>query len=137
MSSAVVPVQFVTEEKNAPDYVAAIEKSGGKLGEPVKPWPIPPDLLDDYSDAQFEPLMMVSAAVAIGFLVKRISDVWLDHTRPGQVIDTRGKTIVVRVAPGLKHGDIVLQSEEGVQVFRSEHHDEAIPLLEKVLSVRG
>jgi hypothetical protein len=138
MSNQPICVEFVTEESTASDYVTEIEKSGGKLEDAVKPFNIPADLIDDYSDAQFEPLILVAAAVAVGFLIKRISDVWLDHTRPGgQVIDTQGNKIVVRVAPYLERGMLVLQSKEGVKVFRPQDRDEALPLLEKVILAHG
>jgi hypothetical protein len=134
MSNQMISVDFVTEESTADDYVAEIEKSGGKLDGEVEPFQTPPDLLDDYSDAQFEPLTVVAASVAVGFLVKRISDVWRDHTQPGgQVIDTRGDKIVVRVAPHLQRGTLVLQSAEGVKVFAPQDRDAALPLLEKVI----
>ena len=137
MANQIVSVEFVTEEANTTDLIAELEKSGGQL-EDQKPWAIPADLIDDYADAQFEPFILVSAAVALGFLVKRISDVWLDHTRPGgQVIDTRGETIVVHVAPYLKRGTLVLQSDDGVEVFQMEDRDEAIPVLEKAVSAHG
>jgi hypothetical protein len=138
MSNQPISVELVAEESTASDYAAEIEKSGGKLEDAIKPFAIPADLIDDYSDAQFEPLMLVAATVAVGFLIKRISDVWLDHTRPGgQVIDTRGDKIVVRVAPYLERETLVLQSKEGVTVFRPQDRDEALHLLEKVISAHG
>ena len=131
----VISANFVMEESSVSDYVTAVDKSGGKLAGPPGPYTIPAELLDDYSDAQFEPLMVVAATVAVGFLVKRISDVWLDHKRPGgQVVDTRGGQTVIRVAPYLERGTLVLQSDRGVQVFRPEKHDEALPVLGKLLS---
>lgn len=138
MNEQLIPVEFVTEESIAYDYVAEIEKSGGKLEYPVRPFQIPADLIDDYSDAQFEPFTLVAAIVSVGFLIKRISDVWLDHTRPGgQVIDTRGGKIIVRRAPYLERGILVLQSEEGVKVFQPQDHDEALSLLEKMVLAHG
>lgn len=138
MSNQPISVEFVTEESITSDYLSEIEKSGGQLEDTVKPFNIPADLIDDYSDAQFEPLMLVAAVVAVGFLIKRISDVWLDHTRPGgQVINTQGKKIMVRVAPYLKRGTLVLQSSEGVKVFQPQDRDEVLPLLEKVILAHG
>ncbi len=138
MSDQAISVDFVTEESSAPEYVAKIEKSGGKLENAVTPYTIPPDLLDDYSDAQFEPIMLVAAFVGTGFLIKQISDVWLDHTRSGgQVIDTRGDKIAVRVAPYLKRGTLVLQSKDEVKVFQPKDRDTALPLLEKIILAHG
>ena len=106
MDSQTVSVQFVTEESKAFGDIAEIEKSGGKLDFPAKPFDIPADLADDYSDPQFEPLTIIATTVATGFLLKRISDRWLDQTRPGgHVVDTRGDKVVVRVAPYFKTGN--------------------------------
>jgi hypothetical protein len=134
MGNATISVQFVTEESKASGDIAEIEKSGGKLDAPPSPFDVPADLVDDYSDAQFEPLTIIAATVATAFLVKRISDIWLDHSRPGgQVVDTRGGKTVVRVAPYLKRGTLVLQSEQEVKVFEPNDKDEALPFLAKVL----
>ena len=67
-----VVVEFVTLESNIPKYIATVNNSGGKVIENEKTWDIPPDLLDDYADAQFEPMMVVAVAVSVGFLIKRI-----------------------------------------------------------------
>lgn len=134
MSNPTISVQFVTEESKASGDIAEIEKNGGKLEAPPMPFDVPADLADDYSDAQFEPLTMIAATVATGFLVKRISDVWLDHSRPGgHVVDTRGGKTVVRVAPYLKRGMLVLQSKKEVKVFQPHDKDEALPFLAKLL----
>lgn len=138
MNEHPVTVEFVTEESTADLYISGIKDSGGKLHGDAEPFNIPADLIDDYSDAQFEPLMLVAAAVAIGFIIKRVSDVWLDHTRPGgQVIDTRGDSVVIRVAPYLERGTLVLQTNEGVEVFHPQNHDETIPLLKEVILAHG
>lgn len=135
MANPTIHVQFVTEESKASSDIAEIERNGGKLDSPPKPFEVPADLADDYSDAQFEPLTMIAATVATGFLVKRISDIWLDHSRPGgQVVDTRGGKTVVRAAPHLKRGMLVVQSKKGVKVFQPHDKDEALSLLGKLFS---
>jgi hypothetical protein len=133
MKERTFSVHFIVEESDVTDEVAGIEKNGGKLDSPAQPFDIPAELAEDYSDPQFEPLTMIAATVAAGFLVKRISDVWLDHTRSGgQVIDTRGDRVVVRTAPHLKRGTLVLQSRQGVKVFQPQDKDEALPLMAKL-----
>jgi len=128
-----VSVEFVTRESDVLSCLSAVENSGGTVQERGKVWDVPADLLDDYGDAQFEPMMVVAATVSIGFLVKRISDVWLDHKRGGgQVIDTRGKTVSVRYAPYLDRGKMVLVSDEGSVVYDSKNRDEALDILKKI-----
>src|SRR4051794_11896949 len=92
-------VQFVVPEADAAELASQIEMQGGQLLTSPEAWEIPAELLDDYTDAQFEPLLMISCTVAAGFLIKRISDVWLDHKRPGgHVLDTRGDSTTLRAA---------------------------------------
>jgi hypothetical protein len=113
-----------------------VTKEGGKVTKAAQPWRIPDDLLDRYADAQFEPLIVIAVIVGVGWLIKRVSDVWLDQTRPGgQVIDTRGGKVVVRVAPYLERGTLVLQSDKEVRVFRPNQRDEALKVLETALQV--
>jgi hypothetical protein len=132
-----VAVDFVVGESEAGSLSAAVAAGGGRLDGAPRPWDVPADLLDDYSDPQFEPLVLVAATVAVGFLVKRISDVYLDHARPGCVVDTRAGKVVVRAAPYLKRGTVVLQSEEGVQVFQPDDRDDALPVIAKLIAAHG
>ena len=123
-------VQFVVPESEAAELASQIEAKGGQLSTSPKPWDIPAELLDDYTDAQFEPFLVISCTVAAGFLIKKISDVWLDHTRPGgHVLDTSGGSTTLRVAPYLERGTLVWQSDAGVQIFRPEQRDLALETL--------
>ncbi len=134
----VVSVEFVTEESVVPDYLSEIEQGGWQLEGQAEPYDIPADLLDDYGDAQFEPLMVIAAAVSIGFLLKRISDMWMDHTRlGGQVVDVRGEKIICRWAPYLDRGKLVLVTEEGARVFEKQDHDEALRVLQEMAVGHG
>lgn len=133
-----VTVEFVTQESDIPEYITAVNDSGGQITENEKPWDIPPDLLDDYADAQFEPMMVVAVAVSVGFLIKRISDVWLDHKRAGgQIVDTRDKDISVRWASHLERGTLVLVSNDDTRVYKPDNRDEALNVLEKMAVAHG
>ena len=133
-----VTVEFVTQESDITEYITAVNDSGGQITEGEKPWDIPPDLLDDYADAQFEPMMVVAVAVSVGFLIKRVSDVWLDHKRAGgQIVDTRGKDISVRWASHLERGTLVLVSNDDTRVYKPDNRDEALNVLEKMAVAHG
>lgn len=133
-----VSVEFVMQESDMPECVAAVNSSEGKVIENEKAWDIPPDLLDDYADAQFEPMMMMVAAVSVGFLIKRISDVWLDHKRDGgQLVDTRGENMSIRWAPHLKRGTLVIVSNDDTKVYKPQDHDQALNVLEKMAVAYG
>ena len=138
MNTKTITAEFIIREGQSQELLDQIEEQEGMVEGEVKPWAIPADLLDDYSDPQMDPLMIVTVSVTIGFLIKRISEIWLDHKRPGgQVIDTRGGKVVVRVAPFLDRETLVLQSDDGVEVFKPQDKDEAIPLLEKIILGHG
>lgn len=138
MSDQPIAVRFIAEESAVADYVSEIEKGGGKIEVAAQAWEIPADLIDDYSDPQFEPMMLIAATVAAGFLIKRISDVWMDHKWPGgQVIDARNEEIEFRIAPYLKPGTLVILTKEGEKVFQLQDKDEALPLLEKIIKAHG
>ena len=133
-----VLVEFVIQESSVPECIAAIKDSGGAVTENEKAWDIPPDLLDDYSDAQFEPMMVVAVTVSIGFLIKRISDVWLDHKRSGgQVVDTRENKVSIRWASHLERGTLVVVSDNDTNVYKPENRDEALGVLEKLAVAHG
>lgn len=114
-------INFVRWESNAEATEASIRESGGSVASAASPWDIPADLIDEYSDGQIEPLMIIAAAVSIGFLIKVVSSVVADHTRPGgQVVDARGDTVTVRPAPHLERGTLVVISSEGAKVIKTK-----------------
>ncbi len=138
MGKKLLTVELVTEESRARESLAAIEASGGTVHGAARPWDVPADLIEDYSDAQFEPLTIVAAAVSAAFLIKRISDVWLDHNRPGgQVVDARRGKLVVRVAPHLERGTLVVLTDQGKEVYSPDRSDAAAAVLEKLFAGRG
>lgn len=129
-----VAVEWIVAESDASDYVQAIEQNGGAVTQPPEAWEMPPELLDEYPDPQFEPFMMIGAVVAIGFLIKRIADVYTDLKHPGgQVVDVRAGGLAVRVAPQLKPGTLVIVSDEGPKVFQTNEKDEALALLGQLI----
>jgi hypothetical protein len=136
LDDKLLPVTFITEESAAAEYRAAVEAQGQVVRE--ESWDVPDDLLDEYGDAQFEPFMILVAAVSVGFLIKRISDVWLDHSRAGgQVIDVRKGTIEVRRAPYLNRGTLVLVTDNEQAVYAPEQHDEALEAIARLAPALG
>lgn len=130
-----VAVEWIVAESTSSDYVQTIEQNGGEITQPPEAWVIPPELLDEYPDPQFEPFMVIGAVVAIGFLIKRIADVYTDLKHPGgQVVDVRAGGLAVRVAPQLKPGTLVLISDEGPKVFQVNEKDEALAALGQLVA---
>jgi hypothetical protein len=136
--SQAVNATFVVEEREAPDLASEARNAGGQVVS-EGPWDIPEDLIDDYGDANFEPFTCVLVAVSAAFLVKRLSDIWLDHTRPGgQVIDARGERLEIRHAPYIKpRGTFVILTPDGVETFPPEEREEALSMLEALSAAFG
>ena len=127
-------VKWIVDESEVKGIVDSIVAEGGKMSAPPSSWRIPADLIDDYSDVQFEPLMMIAASMAVGFLVKKVSDVILDHKRPGGcIIDMRMEPLMIRPGPHLERGTLVVVGKDGAEVLRTKDKNE-IPawILEKL-----
>jgi hypothetical protein len=132
----IVAVEWIVAESAASEYVQAIEDSAGEITQSPAAWEIPPELLDEYPDPQFEPFMVFGALVAAGFLIKRIADVYTDLKHPGgQIVDVREGGLTVRAAPQLQSGTLVIVADEGPTVFQVNEQDEALALLGQLVAV--
>lgn len=130
-----IVVQFVLEESRKDALLAEVDKSGGQSQAKPFPYVVPPELIDKYGDSNFDPFLVIPVAVSLGFLIKRISDVCLDHLRPGgQVIDLRDHPPIARFAPYLKRGSLVVITLQGERVYAPEEKDQALDSLEKMFS---
>lgn len=135
MNAQTIEFELVVGEGELADALRAIERAGGAIREPVKPYDPDPDEIDDLSDSQFEPLMLIAASLAAGYLVKTVSGVWLDHTRPGgQVIDARGTPVRIKHLPYVDRGKTVVIDKDGTQVFSAEERAEGEKVLARVLT---
>ncbi len=134
-SSRLLSVEFVIEESAVTDFLADVKQSSVQVEADPKAWDIPPELLDEYGDAQMDPFMVVAVAMSVGFLIKRLADVW--WRAGGQVIDVRGRKVVVRRAPYLEPRTLVLVTEDGPKVFKGENRDEALEVLRKMVGPNG
>lgn len=129
----VIRVNWVVAETAVPETVSTIQESGGAVVRDPSPFVPPPDEHEDYDDAQFDPLLIIPSAVAIGYLVKRISDVWLDHKRPvGQIVDARGPELVIRPGPLLPRGTLLVMTDAGSEVYQLQNKDDALLTLSKL-----
>jgi hypothetical protein len=133
MSSELVEVEIVTEEAIAFEEIGRIRSAGGIVRE-QKVWTVPPELIDDYGDAQFEPMIIIAAALSIGFIVRRITETIEDLKRPGgQVIDTTHGRLEIRSAPHLDRGTLVLITDKGPVVYSAPRTDEAVTAITSIL----
>jgi hypothetical protein len=124
-----IKARFVFEESEVQSFEKGVKVGGGQV-ESVRSYTPRPEELDDYADGQFEPLMVVAVAVSLGYLIRTISNVWLDHTHPGgTIVDTRDGCFETKFAPHIERGKLVVISDDGVQEFESSQKDEGASLL--------
>jgi hypothetical protein len=128
-------VRLVVEEGEVAALEQELAAEGGALVQGPTSWEPPADELGLYGDQQFEPLMVIAIGATLAVLVKRISDVWMRHTRPGgQIVDLRDRPATVRIAPGLDHGELLVIRADGRESFYAKNTDEAAALLKSVLA---
>jgi hypothetical protein len=135
MSADKIEFELVLGEGELAEESQAIENAGGVLREPACPYEPDADEIDDLADSQFEPLMMIAASLAAGYLVKTVSSVWLDHKRSGgQVVDARGAPVRIKRVPYVDRGKLVIITENGTQVFSANERVEGEKVLASVLT---
>ena len=125
-----VNVSWVIDEIAAKVVRSEIEEAGGTIESEPIPFTPPPEEVEDYHDAQFAPLVVIASVVAVGFLLKRISDVWLDHKRPGGlIVDARSNKLVVRPAPHIPRESLLVIDSTGSKVYTPDRKDDALSAL--------
>ena len=90
---------------------------GGHV-ESSAPFEPPPDEIDLYPDGQFEPLTILTAAVAASLGLKLIRETIKDlRGRQALILDVSGDTVTSRIVPldGVDH--VIVKSASGVETF--------------------
>ena len=87
--------------------------------------PMDADRLLDTDDAEFEPFVIISGAVAIAYLCRAVSRIVRDHRHGGVVIDARGgKVLTIRErVRGVDSGTVVVVNDDGAQVLKAPNED--------------
>ena len=91
---------------------------GGGRVESSAPFEPPPDEIDLYPDGQFEPLTVVTVAVAVSLGLKLIRETIKDlRGRQALILDISGDTVTSRIVPldGVDH--VIVKSASGVETF--------------------
>ena len=135
MSADMIDFELVVGEGELAEELDAIKSAGGAVREPASQYEPETDEIDDLADSQFEPLMLIAASLAAGYLVKTVSSVWLDHKRPGgQVVDARGTPVRIKRVPYVERGKLVIITENDTQVFSANESVEGEKVLASVLT---
>jgi hypothetical protein len=115
MNPTTVEFQWLASESAAPDVVSALTEAGAEPGS-ASSGPVPPHLLPDTDDAQFEPLLLIAGAVAIAHLARAISRIVRDHREGGVVLDVRHNGLLIRErVRGIDAGTVLLIKDDGTE----------------------
>ena len=129
-------IQWITQESEAESLRQSVENNGSL--ESIEPWEPDADNMDEFGDSQFEPLITIAGVVAVGWLIKKVSDVLLDWKRPGGlVVDTRNDKVTLRPAPRAPRGALVLVTAKNTRVIPPENRDVTLESLSSILSKLG
>ncbi len=112
-NQSTVTLEWVCGEGTAKDYAARVGNDGGKVMG-TTPFVPEPEEADLYSDAQFDPLVIVGVVLASGMVLRYVRELVLDlKGREVAIIDLSGETPQVRVVPVGKASQVILKGSDG------------------------
>lgn len=110
-------LNLIATEGAAPNLARQIDEAGGSTSD-VTPYEPPPDEIDLYSDAQFEPLTILTAVVSASLGLKLIREAVKDlRGREVLVLDVTEDEVTARRVPLGGADRIILRSQTGVETF--------------------
>jgi hypothetical protein len=110
----VVRVRWTLQASQCKEQRQAITDAGGAI-EDEKVFKPPPDELDKYAHARFEPLMILTAVFSLAFLAERVVKVIKDYKHGGLVIDLTQEPWTMREEPALDRGEVYLVKPGAVE----------------------
>ena len=102
----------------------------GSVSPDLTPFTPPPDEERDYGSAAFEPLLVISGAIALGYLIDKVVKAVRDVRHGGAIIDVREGHIDVRSTPALPADHIVVIDGQGVHQLDSSRPSEVKDLIQ-------
>jgi hypothetical protein len=129
-----VLVRWVRSENDVDALRREVLRNGGEVHGPPETFAPPPEELDDYRDANFEPLTVLATTVSVTFVIKTLSRLWLEHKYTGGlIVDSRSGQLEIRPSRNLDRGDVFILTDSGVQRFGSDQKNDALEALQRVL----
>lgn len=108
-----VTLEWVCREGATRAFATRVGNDGGKVTG-TAPFVPEPEEADLYSDAQFDPLVIVGLVLASGMVLRYVRELVLDlKGREIAVIDLSGKTPQVRILPVGKAAQIIIKAPDG------------------------
>jgi hypothetical protein len=104
---------WVCSEGSAKDFAAKVGSDGGTVTGTM-PFVPEPEEADLYSDAQFDPLVVVGVVLATGLVLRYVRELILDlKGREIAVVDLTGETPQVRIIPVGKASLVLVKAADG------------------------
>jgi hypothetical protein len=108
-----VTLEWVCSESTAKAYAARVGNDGGKVVG-TTPFVPEPEEADLYSDAQFDPLVIVGVVLVSGMMLRYVRELILDlKGREVAIIDLSGETPQVRLVPVGKASQVIVKEPDG------------------------
>jgi hypothetical protein len=108
-----VTIYWVCSEGSAKDFAAKVDSDGGTVTG-MMPFVPEPEEADLYSDAQFDPLVVVGVVLAAGMVLRYLRELILDlKGREIAVVDLTGETPQVRIIPVGKASLVLVKAADG------------------------
>jgi len=108
-----VTLEWVCREGTIKAFAARVGNDGGKVTG-TTPFVPEPEEADLYSDAQFDPLVIVGLVLASGMVLRYVRELVLDlKGREIAVLDLSGETLQVRVVPVGKASQVIVKAPDG------------------------
>lgn len=122
-----IEFDIVVTSAAAGDLRSEVEAASGTIVKGQQPYIVPAHQLDLFGDQQFEPLLVLSVATGIGFLIDRISRVYQRHTKQGgAIVDATGERPVIIETDALDHGEILVINQQGNESFLHGRDDSTL-----------
>ena len=108
-----VAFEWVCSEPRAKAFAARLAKDGGEV-RGTSPFVPEPEEADLYSDAEFDPLVVVGAVLVSAMVLRYVRELVLDlKGREIAVLDLSGETLQVRVVPIGRASQVILKAPDG------------------------
>lgn len=123
-------LEWVVDEGMAKKAAATVKQNGGRLLTESVPFEPNEEELDDYGDANFEPLMVLTCALSLAALLPFIVHAINDLRFPGgDFFDLRKGRCRWRPLPSTEKGTIVIQNDDGIVRYSPARRADALKVL--------
>ncbi len=117
-----IEFEWVMFDSEVESELNALVNNGASIEkQPELYTPTDPEMIDEFSHAAFEPLMMLAGAVAAAFLIERVVFAAKNYKFGGVVVDVQNGGVEITPVRSFNAGTIVVRKPDGeVEIHASE-----------------